>query len=502
MEISPLIPEIKALISSGQLDNQSQRPLSSFTNGQILQATVESQEAPDQFTLALADRKIPVETSTPLQTGQTISVKVTAQSPQLQFQLVDLPTSDQRISTNLHTLVRQGETFSQLPLVANTAPQLSQLSPSSRNTLVQMQAGLTAPGGTSQSQSLVAHIASNLLSLATRGDIFSSAGETLLSTGQLLQQLSQAGNVPSSLRQSAANMATAFLGEKGPPETAPPKTGANAAAVSASLTDKTLLSSDLRQQISLLPTSLQSLLQPLAQQFDQGAWGNDNRLLGQLLTVLVQVGLQTEPTALSGLDGPHLQKVLNNLGLNLEQSFAHGKVEDAAGTLKFALLELANLSSTSESQLQKIDELLNSLQFSQLMQMRLSPESLFFLPLPFPFLESGFLLIPKEKGRDGDAAKNKNKQMQENDISMHLQLEGLGNLHITIRQDKDQIALTFYTQDAERAKFMGEYREELPKMLTRGTLYAANFLVGAKEPVKVLLEKMLHAPTGMVNIKA
>jgi len=39
-------------------------------------------------------------------------------------------------------------------------------------------------------------------------------------------------------------------------------------------------------------------------------------------------------------------------------------------------------------------------------------------------------------------------------------------------------------------------------MLTTGTLYTAQFLVGAKEPVKILIEKMLHAPTGMVNINA
>ena len=133
----------------------------------------------------------------------------------------------------------------------------------------------------------------------------------------------------------------------------------------------------------------------------------------------------------------YYEQSLHKLGLSMEHLLLEGKAEDAAGTLKFALLELANLSTTNQSHLHQIDELLGSIQFSQLMQMRLSPESLFFLPLPFPYLQSGFLLIEDKTNLDSSSSEQKSQSGPNGGVDMYLQLEGLGNLHIAIGQEKD-----------------------------------------------------------------
>jgi len=185
----------------------------------------------------------------------------------------------------------------------------------------------------------------------------------------------------------------------------------------------------------------------------------------------------------------------------MERFLAQGKTQEAADTLKFALLELTNQKPAPSLQ-QAVDDVLSTIQFSQLVQMRLGAESIFFMPLPFPFLQSGFLLIDHKHKDDTENDQQKKRAQSSTNVQLFLQLEGLGSLNITIHQEENNIALTFHTQDSSRAGFISEHKDELKNMLTTGTLYSAHFLVGAKEPVKILIEKMLHAPTGMVNINA
>ncbi len=48
------------------------------------------------------------------------------------------------------------------------------------------------------------------------------------------------------------------------------------------------------------------------------------------------------------------------------------------------------------------DQLVRSIELFQLLQIRLAGESLFFLPLPFSFLDQGYLLVDADQGRDPD----------------------------------------------------------------------------------------------------
>jgi hypothetical protein len=62
--------------------------------------------------------------------------------------------------------------------------------------------------------------------------------------------------------------------------------------------------------------------------------------------------------------------------------------------------------------------------------------------------------------------------------------------------------LKFLAEDVERAKYIQGFRGELEQWLTAGRLDSVQFLVGAKEPTKLLLEKLVHGLTGMVDTTA
>lgn len=496
MDLTPLIPEIKPLVPSGQLESRSQRP--PYTAGQILQATVSSQVAPNQFTLKMGGQEMTVESSGGLRVGQNLTIEVTALTPQLQLQIVVNNPLNQRINNSLHLLANQGAVYSQFSSLSQSALQVSQLSAGSQHILQQMRNSLdNFSSGNIQIASVIEQIATHLQSLSSMDSQAQTAGK-LTAVGQLLQQIAGSPVLSPQLQGQVADMAKVLLQTRGTLDTGLAQATLPASLSNAAETQSTQLPA-LLQQMGELNPSLQMLLQPLMEQFGQDSGSSGNRFMQQLLTLLVRTGLEAGAPSNLQADGQQLQQILHNMGLHLERSLAEGSLRDASNTLKFALLELASLNALNESQWQQADDLVQTIQLAQLLQIRLSAESIFFMPLPFPFLHSGFLLIDTKKGGNKEEQEKSRHKRQTKDVSMHLQLEGLGNLQIDIQQENDQIALTFLTEDAERARFIGEHREELQNWLTTGQLRSAQFLIGSKEPAKLLIEKLIHGSTGMIN---
>ena len=186
----------------------------------------------------------------------------------------------------------------------------------------------------------------------------------------------------------------------------------------------------------------------------------------------------------------------------MERLLVEGKSTEAARTLKFALLEAAQSSIAEDRHSPSVERLLHNLELHQLLQMRLAGQSLFFLPLPFSFLQQGYLLVDRDQsGGQQEESQEQNRQPVQT-AALHLQLEGLGNLRIDIAQSDDSITLKFQTEHMEQAKYLAGFREELTSWLTSGTLVSAQFLVGAKEPVKALLARILGDNTGVIDTSA
>lgn len=199
------------------------------------------------------------------------------------------------------------------------------------------------------------------------------------------------------------------------------------------------------------------------------------------------------------ISGQDVQQLAERLGLNLEQLLATGNREQAAQTLKYALLELSQHQGTTGTLAEQTANPLQTIELFQLLQLRLANEALFFLPLPFSFLEQGFLLIEEDKPGSEKEGDNTGKGKT---YGLHLQLNGLGSMQIDINQDDGRVNLRFTLEDVERAKFMASHREELADWLTTGKLTSVQFLTGAEEPAKKLLTTMVHGVTGMLDTKA
>ena len=199
------------------------------------------------------------------------------------------------------------------------------------------------------------------------------------------------------------------------------------------------------------------------------------------------------------IQGQTLQEIMNRLGTNMERLFAEGKPEEAAKTLKYALLDLHQQLPANEKTGHKADQLVQTIESYQLLQLRLASESLVFLPLPLPFLKQGYLLInPEQTKQQADQQEDSPAATYE----LHVQLEGLGNISVTFDQRQEGLSLKFMAEDAGRARFLAGFRDELSQQITAAPLTSVQFLVGAQEPIKTLYEKITQSLSGMLDTTA
>lgn len=495
MEPFNLISEIKPLVASDHLDNRPrQLP---FVQGQLLQGRVEAQHGPRQFTLNLGGQQLLAESGAQLQVGQQLKVQVVALTPQVQLQVVSNDPITPRLSTGVHLLSQQNDLASQLSTLAKQTYQAPQLSSSAQQTLQALSNHLTATPA-------VSPLSSPISSLITQGAAFlRSTADTQANTHlpEMVAMMRQLVNVlPEPHRQQAAlfvERLTATLSSPGVAtgvETTPPTVSATVADVAPTWTAL------LRHLEQLAPT-LQPLLQQLPTLFQQAPDLPATRLVQQLFTWLATIPASTTNAQPSPQFSGQLQQTWQQMGLNLEQLLIQGKTKEASQSAKFALMEFAQQGGIDEKSTAQAHSLVKSIELYQLVQLRLAPEGTQFLPLPFSFLQQGFVLIDTERGKQQSKAQAGNEADTQH-LSLHLQLEGLGNLVVDIRQQGEAISLKFQAHNIERAQFLSSHRQDLEQWLTSGTLQSVQFLAGAEEPAKTLLKRLVQGATGMVDTQA
>ncbi len=244
----------------------------------------------------------------------------------------------------------------------------------------------------------------------------------------------------------------------------------------------------LDQQNTLLP-QLQSLNQqikgsPLISQSSKNILNLFTQILGQ--------------KPIKPLHQEQLRMVLQKTGINFEQSLASGDKKEAATTLKSVLIEIMNKFTGSEKIQKQASHLVKTIELYQTLNLKLSNDSLFFIPLPFPFLDHGYLLISPDDNDQTDPTK---KDLSRK-YSLHLKLEGLGDLQIDILKNNEKVSLKFTAQDPERAVFLKSLEEELQEWLTALQLESVSFHSGAENPVKHLLSKITVNQSGLLDTRA
>jgi hypothetical protein len=501
----PLITAVKPLAPAHPGSGEQQRP--PFALGQLLMGTVSAKGEANQFTLDINGRLLTAQSTASLQVGQRLDLQVASLSPQMELRVITHP-ANRLIANAIHLAGRQDTTFPALAALSEKINLLPQLSPESRQTLQLYASSLfsrppetqSLPGQTPLSTALITPILEKTLAvLSTPAN--QSSGTLFTEISGLLTQLARTPALSSALAGQARNLATVFAqaGSGQPSAGALPLPAVAAlppAAAAGEIPALLARISSAHPQNLQLHTLLTGLL-PLLQSDQSLPALPVFRQMVALLAVLP--GEQSTALPPLATSGQHLREIVDRLGINMEQLLAHGDRQRAVQTLKFALMELAQRLPATDPGVGQADQITRTIELYQLLQIRLAGEALFFLPLPFSFLEQGFLLVDgNQSGKKGEQS----SEQKEKSIALHLRLHGLGNLRIAMRLGAGGVALDFMAEDAQRAKFLADHREEIHQWLTTTDVASIRFLVGSGEPVKTLLEKIIDGPTGMVDTSA
>ena len=486
--VPPPIPSTR--VDRVKLYQGSRQQQSPFSRGKVFQGVITGKNN-NQFILDVEGQQWIADTKAPLQVGQRLNLQVTGTKPQVTLQILTDPLT-QKIGKSLHLLTNESQLLSGTLALAGRLPAKS-LSTPAKDTLnfySRTAASFTQTSPQAQTAgNLLAELLTNLI-VSTRENsrqqnspVLSSLLKNLLQTlpEQDLEQfqIQSSLNRLQSLEQNTSVRELLFDTN-------------NPAA---------------KEQFQLLLQTIgeqqsgpgQALVETLVGFFSDNDASSPTPLLLNLLSLTAHLLEPAERTRPKNIDGRDLQQFIERLGTNLEHLLAAGKKEEAAKTLKSTLLEISHNLSQNKPLQQQAEQLTSTLELFQLLQIRLAGESALVLPLPLPFLNQGFLLVEPDLHQD---EQEQQEGRDEKKYSLHLQLEGLGNLRIELQHQKTGIQLRFFSQDTERTKFLADHRQELGQWLTAAPLASVQFLTGADEPIKELLSHMGNETTGVLDTSA
>jgi hypothetical protein len=207
------------------------------------------------------------------------------------------------------------------------------------------------------------------------------------------------------------------------------------------------------------------------------------RLKGDSLELLqvILAAIESDP---EGLTGGRLAKCMQRLGLNLETLLADG--EQVEASLKTVILEImAKLDPAKTDFAEQAERVLLGLELFQFCQLKFDRQDIFFLPLPFGFLQYGFIVADRHRKKT-TAPSEKSYS-----LSMYLALESLGNVRVDFLVDANGLYLRFICDSKEKMEFAAQFKEELHSRLQAISLQGINFSAGAEDPVTAVITKMM-----------
>lgn len=472
-----------------------------FNQGQLLQGVISAKSGPNQFTIEIDGRQIQAESTAQLQVGQKLSLQVAALTPQVELHIVNSNTVNRLIGNTIHLIGQQAATFPVLADLAEISGQMPQLSTHSKETLRFYADSIAVRSPVAAQPPIQPSLTVQLLNRAAEAFAApkdSDTGAQYKEISNLLQQLAQTASLSPETAERADSLAVIFSQAASlEASTGPLQAGMGSTAPGSA--DDTI---NLLNQLGKLHQNnpqVQDLIGRLMPLLTENASFPATHPLQQLVALLAK--LDTELVAPQPLQGPQLREVVERLGINMEQLLANNSREKAVQTLKHALLELAQQLPAGDKSSLQADQIVKSMELYHLLQVRLAGESLIFMPLPLSFLDQGYLLIDADRSKN-DQEKHDPSEKPLQHFELHLQLEGLGNLQIDFREKDGGVTLKFTAADAERAKFLAGFRGELDRWLTAANLESVQFLVGAREPVKSLLGKIMGDSTGIIDTNA
>jgi len=206
--------------------------------------------------------------------------------------------------------------------------------------------------------------------------------------------------------------------------------------------------------------------------------------------------LGADPAQLSGRD---LSGLWHRLGLDLEALLASGKEAEARAGLKSVLFQLADRAFDPAGRPEGLEQVLEQLSLFQLCRHRLAQENTIFLPLPFSFLEQGYLMAERDdhaKTEDGEEEEAK----QVFRMTLHVKLSSLGSLEIKLLFEDKALRLRVLCEGRHTAEAVSRALPRLEEGLTTVALKGYSVGTGAEEPAASLVRRL--APDGKHFLEA
>ncbi len=191
-------------------------------------------------------------------------------------------------------------------------------------------------------------------------------------------------------------------------------------------------------------------------------------------------------------EGKLLRQLAGRLGLDTEARLAAGEKEPADRGLKSALLEVSR--GLDGEVAERACRLQQALELLQLSQIRLARQGVVLVPLPLPFAEQSYLLYEKGEPAEEEGAMSHR-------VSLHMTLEGLGDLRVDFLQGEEGLHLRFACENDEKARFVSLHRDQLSRALKPFALRGILFAHGAAPPAAELIRKLVPEGEGVLDTR-
>jgi len=183
-----------------------------------------------------------------------------------------------------------------------------------------------------------------------------------------------------------------------------------------------------------------------------------------------------------GTEGRFLKSLVRVLGLDLEQRLQQDPAGAPLANLKGAVLELLDrVQGQDIPTADRIRRLHQLIEATQIFRARLNEDGFLLLPLPFPFLDYGYLLAERHPRGNGDTPRSGGM------LSLYLQLSSIGALNINMLFDQRGLTLRIRTESRQSMAFLEGYRDELEQRLQPWRLAGLNFSSDATAPQQHLV---------------
>jgi len=186
-------------------------------------------------------------------------------------------------------------------------------------------------------------------------------------------------------------------------------------------------------------------------------------------------------------DGSFLAALSSLLGLDTEALLA-SEPESRVGNLKALLLQLMGQQDGTSQQQENSKNLLQHTELMQLCRAKLHQDNVFFLPLPFPFLERGFALMERRRGSEPEAEENEPEGYS---ISLCLRLQNLGALEVRMLYEEPQLLVRILCKEQEAADFFSGLKEQFKEAVEALQVQSLTVTTGGRDPDRILMENVL-----------